>query len=394
MHRRHVIGTTVAVVLVGLIAAACGSNSKSSSSGTTTTTAASSSKSTLPASISLTAVQDLSGTAGVPGQEAQKGMKVAMEEINSTGFLGTSKIDIKFQDSASTPTTGASLFTQAVSGDTPLIFGSVSSGTAVAEAPVAQRGKLPTIFTQAGSPGIVDAGEYIYRATPVQSSYIDITGQYMQKKGYKKVAMLVATDIPTLTGLQKSFTDMSTKYGYTVVATEQTTSKATDLSAQLSKIAGQKPDAVVILALAGQNPTVITQLRAAGFTGAIIGQQGMGGGVLKPLGAAANGIVWATDFNAQQTSAGAQKFAKLFQASQGSTANNFAAEGYDAVWLAARAIKAAGSVSRDAVLAGLVKVSNEGFEGALGTIKFKDRDEVASGVLVTMKDGVEIPVTG
>ena len=94
----------------------------------------------------------------------------------------------------------------------------------------------------------------------------------MQEQGYKRVAMIVATDIPTLVGLQDAFTEMAPTYGYEIVDVEETTSKATDLSSQLSKIVGTTPDAVVILGLAGQNPTIITQLKAAGYTGPIIAQ--------------------------------------------------------------------------------------------------------------------------
>jgi branched-chain amino acid transport system substrate-binding protein len=116
----------------------------------------------------------------------------------------------------------------------------------------------------------------------------------------------------------------------------------------------------------------------------------MGGGVLKPLGKSADGIFWATDFAASQSGPGAQKFVQAYAKYGRGTPSNFSAEGYDAVWLAARALKDAGSVDRAKVLASLVKVADAGFEGALGSVKFVDRSEIAPGVLVQWSGGKEV----
>jgi branched-chain amino acid transport system substrate-binding protein len=378
-YRMRMIGTGGAVLAIALAASACGSSSGSSGGAS----------GGLPSTIKLSAVQDLTGVAGTQGSDTKDGMQVAVDEINATGFLGHSKLSISYADDTSSPTNGASLMSQAASGSAPIVFGSISSSVAVAEAPIAQRDKAPTIFTQAGSQGVVSAGDYIYRATPLQTTYLHLTGQFIQQRGYKKLGMITVTDVPTIVSIAAWFQQNAKKYGYSIVDEEQATSATTEFSTQITKILSKKPDAILVFGLSGQNPTAVTQLRTAGYTGPIIGQQGMGGGVLSPLGSSANNIYWATDFSPSQQTKGALAFEQAYAKYGSGTPNNFGAEGYDAVWLAARALKDAGSVDRAKVLAGLAKVAAAGFEGALGNVTFVDRSEIAPGVLVQWSGGKE-----
>jgi branched-chain amino acid transport system substrate-binding protein len=347
----------------------------------------------LPAKVSLVSVQDLSGTSGPGGQSTRNGMETAAKEINDTKFLGNTQLDISFEDSATDPAKGANKMSQAVAGGAPLVFGSFTSATALAEAPIAQRAKVPTIFTQAGATGLLDAGDYIYRATPLQTSYFNLTLQHLQDKGVKRAAMIYDTDVPTIVDLAHNFQDSSAKYGFTVAASEATTSKTVDVSSQISKLLAAQPDAVFVDVLLAHNVQVIKQLRQAGYTGLVVAQQGAGGGVLKPLGAGADGVVLANDFNPLSTDPGSQHFTQRYQAQFNELPGNFAAEGYDAVFLAARAIKQAGSADRAKILQGLQTVAQQGFDGALGKITFTQRQEVTPGVLVEIRNGAETPVT-
>ena len=61
--------------------------------------------------------------------------------------------------------------------------------------------------------------------------------------------------------------------------------------------------------------------------------------------------------------------------------NNYAAEGYDAVWFLARGIKQANSADRSAVQQGLASVAKEGFDGAMGKLTFEGNDLRVEGAL-------------
>jgi branched-chain amino acid transport system substrate-binding protein len=87
-----------------------------------------------------------------------------------------------------------------------------------------------------------------------------------------------------------------------------------------------------------------------------------------------------------------QAFFKAYEAKTGKAGGTPEAQGYDAVWLIARAAVAAGCLERDCVKKGLAQVAADGFDGALGALTFDGRVAVAPGVVLTIKDGKEAMV--
>jgi branched-chain amino acid transport system substrate-binding protein len=367
---------------VALLATGCSSDSSS--------TSASGSGSALPPTIALQGVLDLTGIAGASGSAEQKGMQLAIDEINSTGFLGSTQLTLSIQDDASNTGIAANLFSQVVASDSPVVFGSGSSAEALAQAPIAQSAGVPTLFAQAGA-NIASTGDFIFHSSPNQLDFFPLTLQYLQDKGIKTVTGIYDTDNPTVTSLFQIMTDSAGKFGYQVLAPQTSTSTQTDVSAQITAMINSGAQAVFVDGLAAHNVQIIKQLKAAGFNGLIFGQQGEGGGYLDSLGTLADGVTFANDFNPGSQNGTAPNFVKTYQAKYSATPLNFSAEGYDAVWFAARGIKQANSVDRTAVRDGLVAVGNQGFTGALGDITYNaDRQEITNGaVLVVLKSNVE-----
>ena len=116
--------TTAAMVSM----AACGSGDDNGGGGT-------GSSGGLPAEIKVISSNPETGPAAFAGLAANKGYEVAIDEINSTGYLGSSKIVLEKQDTAGKIPTAAQQATQAVADkDVAVVFGSVSSQESVAQA--------------------------------------------------------------------------------------------------------------------------------------------------------------------------------------------------------------------------------------------------------------------
>ena len=358
------------------------------SSGPATTP--SSSAAALPAKIDLQGVLDLTGIAGASGAAQLKGMQVAVDEINKTKFLGKTKLSLKIQDDASTPGIASNLFSQVVASDSPVVFGSGSSAEALAQAPIGQSAGVPTLFSQAAAT-ISTTGDFVFHTSPVQLDFFPLTLQYLKDKKIKTVTGIYDTDNPTVTSLFQLMTTSASKFGYKVLAPQTSVSSQTDISAQITAMVSSGAQAVFVDGLATHNVQIIKQLKAAGFKGLIFGQQGAGGGYLDSLGTLADGVTFANDFNPGSQNGTAPQFVKTYKAKYGAVPLNFSAEGYDSVWFAARGIKEANSVDRNAVRDALVKVGTKGFTGALGDLTYNtDRQELAGGaVLVVLKSNVE-----
>src|SRR4051794_19737770 len=112
---------TVAVaasLVLALGASACGG---SSSGGTARATGAESSS--LPSSVELYGMTELSGPGANVGNAIKNGYELGAEQINASGLLGSTKLTVKIDDDQTSATTGASLASQAARKNYPVVFG-------------------------------------------------------------------------------------------------------------------------------------------------------------------------------------------------------------------------------------------------------------------------------
>jgi ABC-type branched-subunit amino acid transport system substrate-binding protein len=196
---RRAASATAVLASITIVAAACsssGSSTTSSSSGSTSTSGSSGS-SKLPSVITVTSIQDLTGAVGPVGISTQDGMNLAVKAIEASHMLGSTKIQITYKDTQTTQAMAVSEASAAADSNTDAIFGPVLSTEAVAVAPIVESAKIPTIFTQAGGPGVVTPGGYVFRVTAPQSEYQPKMVAYLKSKGVKTVTMLFDATVPT-----------------------------------------------------------------------------------------------------------------------------------------------------------------------------------------------------
>lgn len=380
-------GTALLTTAAMLGMAACGSGHGNGGGGSTS--------GRLPAEIKVISSNPETGPAAFAGLAADKGYEVAIDEINSTGFLGNAKIALEKQDTAGKVPTAAQQATQAAADkDVAMVFGSVSSQEAVAQAPIAEKSKMPIIFTQAGSEGVV-IGDYTYRVTPPMSSYYPRIEGFIKSQGIKRMGVIYTAVSPTLKEIgEKVIPEMGKSAGYEVVASIATQATTQDFTAPIQQVLRANPDGIAILQIGASNPTAMTQLRQAGWTKPVLGNSGASAGNLKPAGAAGAGMVWVVDYSALNKAPESEKFVAQYQKKfPGDLPLNYAAEAYDAAWLLARGIKEAGSAERTAIQHGMTKVVAAGFTGAMGQLRFEGNDLRLPGVVVQWDGTKEVLVS-
>jgi branched-chain amino acid transport system substrate-binding protein len=358
-----------------LFAAACGSGNGGGGSG---------GGGKLPAQIKVVSVNELTGPAAFAGLSANKGYELAIEEINKQGYLGGStKLVLDKKDTGGNAQTAATQVSAAIADKSiNAIFGPVSSGPAVAVAPIADKAKMPIVFTQAGSEGVV-IGDYTFRATPPMSSYYPKIVDYLKEKNVKSLSVVYNAAFPTLKEIgEKVVPAIAQQNGITIKSSTGVQTTTQDFTAPMAKVVADKPDAVAVLLVGAANATGMKQLRQAGYTGPVIGNAGAGAGNLAPAGANGAGLTWPTDFHPEQKSKPTQNFVTAYKAKYGEAPLNYAAESYDAAWWLARAIKKQGSAERRDIQKGLAAVAKDGFDGAMGKLTFEGNDLRVLGALV------------
>lgn len=369
----------VVILSAGLLCvAACGSASGGAAAD------AGSNAGGLPAVVNVVGTNPLIGPSGAVGIMANNGYELALEEINQSKFLGDTTISMKTMDTGGNAQTAASQVTQTIADKgVSAIFGSVLSTEAVAQAPIAQKSKVPIVFTQAGSEGVV-IGDYTYRLTPRMSAYYPIVKKVIEEKGWKSIAVLYTAANPTLVEVaEKTVPAMAKDLGIEVRASVTTQVTTQDFKAPVANILNSHPDGIVLLQIGAANATAMKDLRQAGYTGTVVGSVSASANLLVPAGEAGADMVWPADFHPGMPGAASKKFVDLYKAKYNEKPTNYSAESYDAMWFLAKSLKAADSADRVQLQAGMAKVAAQPFTGALGeNLVFKDRDLAVPGVVV------------
>ncbi|GAA4725980.1 hypothetical protein GCM10023350_05860 [Nocardioides endophyticus] len=340
----------------------------------------------LPETVKVMVSVPLTGPAAFAGAEAEKGYELAAAEINESGFLGDGvTLEIDVRDTQASVQKAASDVTAAIAdSEVTAVLGSLSSAEALAQSPIAEKQKMPIVYIQAGSPGVI-LGDYTYRFPTPMSSYYNILSEQIAKEGWTSIGMVYGAWVPTLKELgEVAIPEMAEELGIEVtssVATQQTTQ---DFSAPIKQVLESDPDVVSILQIGPANATAMQQLRQAGFDGPVLGNSSAGANTLEPAGENGAGMIWPVDFAPGTDDPASIEFIEKYK-----TANNdeepfpYAAEAYDATWFVAKAIEAAGSANRGAVKDAMVEMAGGTWTGALGSdLSFEENSLKVNGTVI------------
>jgi len=385
----------VFLMLASILVTACGATPAPTAKPATqapAATAAPASASSLPAEITLGAVHDLSGATALYGTAIQKGIDLAVKQMNEKKFLGEGvTVKVAYEDAAGDPKQAIAAYEKLIANPgVVVILGPTLSSEAKSADPIAQKAGVPVIASSNTASGITDIGDYIFRTSLPESAVIPNTIKVTKAAlGLKKVAVMYGND------------DAFTQSGYDVfkatlkaegieILTEETFAKGdTDFSAQLTKIQSLKPDAIVVSALAEEGANIMAQARTLGIPDSIrfIGGNGFNSPKLAEIaGKAAEGAISGSAWNVASSYPASVDFVKTFNTEYNAAPDQFAAQAYTAAWAAATAIKNANSVDHAAVRDALSKIS--GLESPLGSFSFDaKRDPVHDAVVLMIKDG-------
>lgn len=328
------------------------------------------------ADIKIGVAEALTGGAAQYGVAIRNGFQLAAEEINAKGGVNGNKIQLVIEDEQGKKEEGINVFKKLIFQDKVLmIFGPTLSNSMFAAGPVANAAKTVVFGTSVTANGITDVGPYVFRNSVMESDVLPVTVATATKHyNLKKVAVIYGND------------DAFTKSGYDVfkkvledqklpVTTTETYVKGdVDFKAQLTKIKGSNPDAVVCSCLAEEAANIMLQARGLGVKVPFIGGNGFNSPKLFEISKLAGegtfvGSPWSNTNPAPANKAFVAAYVKKFNVEP----NQFAAQGYDALHIAAAAlkdIKLTGDVAadREALKAALPKAS---ISGATGPFKFR-----------------------
>lgn len=344
--------------------------------------------------VTIGAIEILSGPSSRYGLSIKAGLELARDEIDEAGgVLGGRKLELIIEDSAGAKDQAVNAARKLIGRDqVPLIIGPTLSGEMFAVGPVAVERKVPIIGTSTTAKGITDIGPYVFRTSLPEADVVPVTLKAAQTKfGIKRVAILYGNDDAFTKSGYESFKAALDKLGIEIVATESFASTDTDFSAQLTKIQSLKPDAVVLAALVEAASGILLQAHELGFpkTTLFIGGNGLNSPKLGELaGEAADGVIVGSPWFVAKKDSINQKFVASFKAKHGGTEpDQFAAQAYDTVFIAAEAINRAKAADPEKITAALAQTDHQGVMGHFAFTPGRDPASNDGVVVLTLKAG-------
>lgn len=335
------------------------------------------------------------------GKAFLNGALSAQDVINKNGMLGESKkIDLVEKESAEDPARSASVASQLASD--PKILGTICcvlSPVAGAVKPIMKAKKMPTILYGATEIGLEEPPYIIRTTTMPQPANEALAKAIAEKTDIKTVAYNPMTDNEGMVSQKDAFKTGFDAAGVNDLGQVGTLSGQKDFNSAATKLMQMKPDAIVVAATQAENVGMIVALHDRGYMGQIVtGETVVGDGVFDSNPDALANVPFPGYFLPTETTPAGEEFTAAYKKRTGSLPNNFAAQGFNAVFIMATALKKAGS---DPSRASLTKALDglESVDGTVyGTVTFEGGQMSAgAGVKIvnyTKPDGAIVPFTG
>jgi len=341
-----------------------------------------------PEVIKIGAILPLTGELASHGEDAKKGIDLAVEIINEQGGVRSHKVFVTYEDDRMQPKEGVSAFLKLVTTyKVQVVLGGIGSSVALAIAPIAQENNVVFLSPTASHSRLPLVGNYIFR---IWSSDI-FEGKKMSENAYnklnlKKIAILfVNNDFGQ--GISEIFTGEFERLGGVVVSKDSYEQGDTDFRAHLHRIKELKPDAVYLPGYYQEVAKILKQAKELNINSQFLSTTPVENPKLLELaGNSAEGLIYTRpSFDPKNPSENYIKFVNLYRSKYHIDPGVAAAYSYDAINIILQSIEQGGfrsSEIRDAI------AQIKDYPGVTGKISFDDNgDVIREFVLFTIRNG-------
>lgn len=383
MHNgKRALGTASLMAIVALLATGCsgilGGGGTAGGGGSDT------------GPILLGAVVPRSGSSAPSGVYMANGMKMAVKEINAKGgVLGGRKLELDIQDEACDPTQATAAANKLVSSGVVVSVGGYCSGATLPTLPVFNRANVPMIIPAANSYELVQQNlpnVFLINGTGVQQAAKAL--DFLTTQGVKTVALIDDKTSYSSNITDQTSKDIAAQGGITVALKTSITPGESDYSSVVNQVKSANPELVYFTGYYQEAGLVINQLRASGYQGTIMVADGsVDPSLIKIAGGSNAEGVFATMTQTPATIEGAGSWIADYTKQFGSAPGPYSTQSYDAVRLAAEAIRKAGSTDGRKIISALKGI--DGFKLFSGPLKFTKQGTLSDGgfQILVVKNG-------
>jgi branched-chain amino acid transport system substrate-binding protein len=331
----------------------------------------------------------LTGNTAHFGQDTDKAIRLAVDEVNTGGGLLGKKVKLVTLDDRGDSAEAANAVSRLIDVEkAQAILGEVASSLSLAGGRVAQRRQVPMISPSSTNPKVTQVGDYIFRVCfldPFQGKVMADFARDHLKLDHVAILKDVKNDYSI--GLADAFRAAFTARGGQIAAEQSYSAGDTDFSAQVTAIKATNAQALYVPGYYAEVGAIARTAQRLGLKVPLMGGDGWDAPDLFTIGGdALEGSFFSNHFAPDVASARSQKFVSDFKAKYGQEPSGLGALGYDAAAVLFDAVKRSGKTDPKSIRDALAQTKS--FEGVSGMITINDnRDADKSAVILEIAGG-------
>ena len=350
----------------GLALAACGNSGsdKATDTGSKNETAAAKSSGDV---FTIGATGPLTGSAASYGNSVKNGATIAIDEINAAGGVKvgdkTYQLALNFQDDEAKEDKAVNAYNKLMDSKINVYMGAVTSGSSLALTDLTAKDNILQI-TPSGPAKDITKNPNALRlcvTDPLQGKMI---ADFVLDQGYESVAVLYNNSDEYSTGVYEAFKDeLNAKGQSALIVNEQSfTNDDVDFTTQLTQIKASGAKLIFVPAYYEAAAHIVQQAKQQGIDSAFVGSDGWDGIIAQLTDKSqAEGAVFLSPFLASDPSAA--KFTDAYKKAYNATPDQFAADGYDTVYVIKADMEKAGSIESDDLIKAMTEIQVDGITG-------------------------------
>ncbi len=316
--------------------AACGGSSDSGSSDSGAAEGA--------ATIKIGCSGPLTGGASIYGTAVKQGAEIAVAEINEAN--PDLQIEFKMEDDEADGEKAVNAYNKLKDWGIQIMMGTVTTGSCIATSAITFEDRVFELTPSASSADVTAGKDNVFQVCFTDPNQGVKAAEYIaENMAGKKVGVIYNNSDPYSTGIFNAFkSEFESKGGEIVAAETYPDDTNADYSAQLTSCKSAGAEVVLLPIYYTPASVIMKQAKDMNYAPTFFGVDGMDG-ILDMEGfdtALAEGVMLMTPFNPWSTDENVASFVEKYQAAYNEVPNQFAADGYDAIYALYDAFKAAG----------------------------------------------------
>lgn len=307
------------------------------------------------------------------GTSTRDGAQIAVDEINEAGGVNGYTFVLDTQDSQGDPDSAVSAYGKLMDSGMNVSLGCVLSGEAQSVITAAVEDGILIVTPTSSAVACIEGNPNAFRVCFNDAAQGTAAADYIADNNLgTKIAVFYQSDIDYSAGLYETFAAEAAVKGLEIVEEQTFTAGSnTDFSTQINAIRDSGCDLVFLPIYAAEAATFLTQ--AAGKLDGVtyFGCDGLDGIQTKISDTSLiEGLMMLTPFAADAEDAATQSFVEKYVPVHGTAPDQFAADGYDAVYIVKAAMEQCGKTPADAdfneaMVAAMYEIQVEGLTGTM-----------------------------